>query len=94
MIILEGQLRELSPDIATEMRDVKSTLLAGQPEAPGRGVTRAATSFKRIQEVAEVFKLPWTGVLLVGDSDPHSWKIEEEAVKKPHFNSSEKIRMS
>jgi hypothetical protein len=78
------------------MRDVKSTLLAGQPEAPGRGVTRVATSFKRIQEVAEVFKLPWTGVLLVGDSDPHSWKIEEEAVKKPHFNSesSEKIRMS
>lgn len=69
MIILEGQLQELSPDITTQMRDVKPTLLLAR-----QGVTKAATSFKGIREVAEVFKLQWSGVFLVDDSDPHSWK--------------------
>jgi hypothetical protein len=83
-----GQLQKNSPDIATKIRDLKSTFLAEQ------GVTRAATSFERIQEVADAFKLQWTSILIAGDSDPFSWKIEEEAMKKPRFKTSERIRKS
>lgn len=81
-----GQLQKNSPDIATKIRDLKSTFLAEQ------GVTRAATSFERIQEVADAFKLQWTSILIAGDSDPFSWKIEEEAMKKPRFKTSERIQ--
>jgi hypothetical protein len=59
-----------------------------------QGVTRAATSFERIQEVADAFKLQWTTILIAGDSNPSSWKIEEEAMKKPRFKTSERIRKS
>lgn len=90
--LILDQLQKTSPDIATQIRDLMSTFLAEY----WQGVpTRAATSFKVIQDVADAFKLQWAEILITGNSDPgFSWKIEQEAMKKPRFKTSERIRKS
>jgi len=80
------ELHKESPQLAKKMQDIKSTLLEEQ------GVIHAATDFKLIKEVAELFGLQWDDAVI--GVNPHHWTIEKEVTAKPPIEISDRIRKS
>jgi hypothetical protein len=80
------ELHKESPQLAKKMQDIKSTILEEQ------GVIQAATDFKLIKEVAELFGLQWDDAVV--GVNPHHWAIEKEVTAKPPIEISDQIRKS